>query len=62
VVPRNKARSSLQPANSTSKLVKRESGGDIGHIMDGGQEGTRMREILKKMSKEDVVKATTSSA
>jgi len=62
VVPRNKARSSLQPANSTSKLVKRESGGDIGHIMDRGQEGIRMREILKKMSKEEVVKATTSSA
>ena len=62
MVPRNKARSSLQPANSTSKLVKRESGGDIGHIMDRGQEGTRMREILKKMSKEEVVKATTSSA
>jgi hypothetical protein len=30
--------------------------------MDRGQEGTRMREILKKMSKEEVVKATTTSA
>ena len=36
--------------------MKRESGGDIGHVMDRGQEGTRMREILKNMSKEEIVK------
>ncbi len=60
--PRNKAhRSSLQPANSTSKLVKRESGGDIGHVMERGQEGTRMREILKKLSKEEVAQANAAS-
>ena len=42
--------------------MKRESGGDIGHVMERGQEGTRMREILKKLSKEEVAQAAAASA
>jgi len=42
--------------------VKRESGGDIGHVMERGQEGTRMREILNKLSKEETVKGNTNAS
>jgi hypothetical protein len=51
---RNNGRKSLQPANSTSKLLRKESGGDIGHVLESAQEGSRMRAILKKLEKEEV--------
>jgi len=46
----------LNQANSTSKLLKKESSthSDIEHVMETGQEGSRMRAILKKMAQDEV--------